>query len=503
MNHNKRTHSAAALLLAACIGPLPCVPAAASEAPAATAAEKAQAAEPDRTTAKTPAQLKAGCDRSVVKDCSRLADRYSWTARSFNKEEWKDDGLAADAALEHRYRLRACELGSVTDCGDAGRNFLSGEGVTKDVARAIQLLTRACDADDADACNALAGAYKDGTGVKADARIALELEERACRLGSGDECGALETAISDLYSTLGLPENSPARPLGAEVATCRRGDANACMRAALRYYNGQADDPDIDGSRAASLLAGACDGGIGDACWLLGNMLGQGVRMERKNVTAAAAIYLNGCNLQHGLSCSMLGDMYRRGIGVSRDVARADQLRESGCTFQSVVCPEGMRKTAEARRQPASAPAAPAPFTIVRARLGHDTVESIQRDIQARGGAPGKVNGPQNTINALTGDFRDGGPDIIAVNYDFNAAGSTGRLVALTIVRKRPVNDGGVSFASMVTERKAAVARDLGPLQQKSATEFTTTAGGVQATLHINDGTGYLYEVYKLAPSAP
>ena len=79
----------------------------------------------------------------------------------------------------------------------------------------------------------------------------------------------------------------------------------------------------------------------------------------------------------------------------------------------------------------------------------------------------------------------------MAVNYDFDAAGASGRLIAVTIARKPP--------GSLVEERKAAIAKEVGPLRQTSPTEFTAAGAGVQVTLTINPGTGFLYEGYKLA----
>jgi hypothetical protein len=288
------------------------------------------------------------------------------------------------------------------------------------------------------------------------------------------------------------------------------------MRAALRYYNGQYNEPDFDGSRTASPFAGACDGGIGEACWLLANMLSSGYIVKR-NDAAAAAIYRKGCSLDHGTSCSVLGDMLRRGVGVTRDVALADQLREKGCALASQACPEDMQKGAEARAKaaparvapPALAPAAPAaarrpaaaaPFAILRARLGVDTVDSVERDITARGGSPssGGSGLGKFRFNALSGDYRDAGPDIVAVNYDFDAAGASGRLIAVTIARMRPVNVTPAPYASLVAERQAAIAKDVGPLRQTSPTEFTTTANGVQVSVIVNPGSGFLYEVYRL-----
>ena len=63
----------------------------------------------------------------------------------------------------------------------------------------------------------------------------------------------------------------------------------------------------------------------------------------------------------------------------------------------------------------------------------------------------------------------------------------------------RPVNAGPEPYASLVAERKAAIAKDVGPLQQTSATEFTATTASIQATLHVNADTGYLYELYRLS----
>ena len=204
----------------------------------------------------------------------------------------------------------------------------------------------------------------------------------------------------------------------------------------------------------------------------------------------------------------MLSDMVRRGIGVPKDVVLADQLREKGCAHGAYVCPEDMQKAAEARAKaapvraaasaaPAAAaprPAMPAPFAIARARLGVDTVDSVERDIRARGGSPlfGGSGIGKFRFSALSGDYRDGGPDITAVNYDFDAAGASGRLIAVTIVRRRSVNVTPAPYAGLVEERKAAIAKEVGPLRQTSPTEFTAAGVGVQVTLTINPGTGFL-----------
>ncbi len=58
-------------------------------------------------------------------------------------------------------------------------------------------------------------------------------------------------------------------------------------------------------------------------------------------------------------------------------------------------------------------------------------------------------------------------------------------------------------YASLVAERKTAIAKDVGPLQQTSATELAASTADLQPTLHVNADAGFLYEVYRLsAPTA-
>jgi hypothetical protein len=94
----------------------------------------------------------------------------------------------------------------------------------------------------------------------------------------------------------------------------------------------------------------------------------------------------------------------------------------------------------------------------------------------------------------------------MAVNYDFDAAGPTGRLVAVSVSHSFAAY--GDAYKKLADERKALLAEDFGPLQQKSPTEFTAMGAGIQATMHTNADTGFLYETYRLsanmaAESAP
>jgi len=95
----------------------------------------------------------------------------------------------------------------------------------------------------------------------------------------------------------------------------------------------------------------------------------------------------------------------------------------------------------------------------------------------------------------MSGDYQDAGFDPLAVNYDFDASGPDGRLVAVTIVdRASAVPD----YETLLASRKAAAAAIAGPLQQKSETELVASGPGCQLRLLPNADTLFIREVYQL-----
>jgi len=146
---------------------------------------------------------------------------------------------------------------------------------------------------------------------------------------------------------------------------------------------------------------------------------------------------------------------------------------------------------------PAAKPANAA-CRIARVQPGVDTVASVERDILQRGGSPltggGSVLG-KFRMSTMSGDYQDAGTNVAAVNYDFDAAGPAGRLVAVTIVNHAY---SGPEYETMLASRKAAAAAIAGSLQQKSATELVASAPGCQLRLLPNADTWFIYEVYQL-----
>ncbi len=145
-----------------------------------------------------------------------------------------------------------------------------------------------------------------------------------------------------------------------------------------------------------------------------------------------------------------------------------------------------------------AAKAASANCVVAGVQLGVDTVANVERDIQARGGSP--LTGGSGVLGkfrmtAMSGDYQDAGFDPMAVNYDFDASGPDGRLVAVTIAN---MASAVPDYETLLASRKAAAAAIAGPLQQKSATELVASGPGCQLRLLPNADMSIIYEVYQL-----
>ena len=185
------------------------------------------------------------------------------------------------------------------------------------------------------------------------------------------------------------------------------------------------------------------------------------------------------------------------------EVASPDRIvEESGCVLVRVGAP-AVDSSAKATTGPSAAPAvatAAAPVRSLKEQLGVGTVASVERDIKARGGSPGSIRaGSQGlaTLSTMSGDYSDVGPYVTGVNYDFDGTGSAARLVAVTVVHSFGVF--GDAYRKVADERMVVLANDFGALQRKSATDYSSAAGGYELTLFEKPDTGYLYERYKLA----
>ena len=173
---------------------------------------------------------------------------------------------------------------------------------------------------------------------------------------------------------------------------------------------------------------------------------------------------------------------------------------DGSCALVRVGAPTA-KAAANATTGPGNARTAAKPASancvVAGVQLGVDTVANVEHDIQARGGSPltGGSGPAKYRVSTMSGDYQDAGFDPMAVNYDFDASGPDGRLVAVTIVnRASAVPD----YETLLASRRAAAAAIAGPLQQKSATELVASGPGCQLRLLPNADTLFIREEYQL-----
>ncbi|NOT25133.1 MAG: hypothetical protein HOP16_03420 [Acidobacteria bacterium] len=197
-----------------------------------------------------------------------------------------------------------------------------------------------------------------------------------------------------------------------------------------------------------------------------------------------------------------LGERYLRLLAFEFD--GRDRMRNDTCGFERVGAVAAAAAPVPSPG-PAAVPTAPTPgrsanpgCAVPTTQLGVATVASVQRDIEARGGGSPELQAgglASARMSDLSGSYSDVGPNIMAVNYDFDAESPAGKMVAVTIVRHA---DSAAQFAPMLAERKARITESVGPLQQNSETEFQASGASCRLRLITNPATAFLYEIYQL-----
>lgn len=452
---------------------------------------------PAQAAEESAAALQKRCDAKQADACVELGYRLEY-----------GKGMAKDASQALALYQQACDLKSGFGCKSVADAFKNGEGVAADAARAAGLYGKACDLEEAEACVELAMMHEKGEGVPKDASRFDSLFERGCKLGSG--------VCQDIaYFHHVLPYEGD----------CAKGDAEACSHIGDAYYGG----PDyliVKKDKAAEHFRKACDGNYAQACFMLGLLHSEGDGVNKDAAKAnelfrkAGDLSRKGCDgnsKDASWDCRRLGTLYKHGLGVAADPARAKILYDKSCQLgDKEACSLQVADAAAPRPKPsvaaapstsapaptAAAPAAAAPATnckLVNVVLGVDTVASVERDILRRGGTPSiggndRVN--YRRLSSLSGDYSDGGPEIMAVNYDFDAGPPSGKLVTVTVVRKVAF---GPPLNKLLADRKAYLTTAFGTLKSKSANESTGSRPGCTVALTGEPDTGYLYEVYSFA----
>lgn len=463
------------------------------------------------------------CSTQQPDPCLKLGRRYD-----------TGDGVPKDPAKAAALYGTACDAGAETvqACHWLAWLLMKGEGVPKDKAKAVALYTKACDGGYANGCYMLALFYNEGKELAKDDAKTVALLTKACN-------GWILAACTNLgyryQSGQGVTKDLP-KAAALYQKACSTDEPVACLNLGLLYMEGESVPKDQ--AKAAALFKIGCDAGNTGACHNFADLTLHGAGVT-KDEARGVALLQDNCAKGYAQSCNVLGSVYFGGTKVSKDLAKADAYFEkacagddaNGCYLHGLVldknlgvrtdkalaatqfakaCKLGEKKAcdrlaavpaapAQQSEPPAAAGSAASPCKFVRVLVGVDTVASVERDIQARGGSPltgGTGSEGKFRMSAMNGDYADAGPGVMAVNYDFDAAGPAGRLIAVTISRHV---DFGAPYVKLVADRKAALTKVFGALNSKSATEHSGSTAGCALTLHENPDGGWLYEVYRLS----
>lgn len=434
-----------------------------------------------RDASRAAALYKKACDANEPSACSNLGFLHNL-----------GEGVAKDETKATALFEKACTAGNAQACSLLGDQYGNGRGAAKDEAKAAVNYTKACDGGILVGCTQLGYYYRNGIGVAKDLPKAVALYQKACSAKEATAC--LNLALL-YHQGEGVPKDlAKAAPLYRTACDADVATVQACHWLAGLHMKGEGVPKDT--AKAVALYQKACDGKYAASCAVLGGFYYLGDNLP-KDHTKAAALYERACDGDSAIACYLLSLSYGAGDGVTPDKSKAATLRAKACKLgEQKACTE---QTAAVTTNAAPAAAKPANATckIARVQPGVDTVASVGRDIQARGGEPstGGTGPAKFRISALSGDYRDAGTDVMAVNYDFDAAGPAGRLVAVTIVNHA---NTGPNYEKLLASRKAAAATVAGPLQQKSATEFTASSPNCKLRFLPNADTWFIYEVYEL-----
>ena len=235
------------------------------------------------------------CEAGSGQGCSWQANVL---ARDASQGEFVDAARLGDVRVLY---VKACDMGAMDACGQAGALLATGTGGPSDPKGGFTLLDRACAAEQWQACANIGVMARDGLAHDADEASARRYFKLACD-------GEIATACNDLgimwmqMSDRGEGEQWRGPALRAFVKGCEIGEGGGCSNAArqLREGRGVPEDP----RRAYELALKGCDLGSAGGCFLASAMLasGDGVGVEER---AALLFAQKACDLGHVGACGV------------------------------------------------------------------------------------------------------------------------------------------------------------------------------------------------------
>jgi TPR repeat protein len=207
---------------------------------------------------------------------------------------------------------RGCELGSAVACAAWGGSFLFGVGVPRDPEKAIPYLKTGCDAGDRWGCHALCQELAKGRDVPKDEAAARPVCERAfslftrsCAQGYGDDCHNLASYYKDGLGVTADEDKARELELGSDEplrSACQAHHALSCASLASLYAS---PGGPRDLAAALEFQRKACDSSSAFSCFLYGEFLRKGRRVER-STGRAKAYYQRACDMEDVAACTAL-----------------------------------------------------------------------------------------------------------------------------------------------------------------------------------------------------
>ncbi len=202
---------------------------------------------------------------------------------------------------------------------------------SKQFDKAVEPLNKACVSDDKNALNAclrLGVLYSNGNGVPQNYQKAFELYSKAC---NGNEIGGC-LGLGVLYENgFGVKKNNNLAIQFYDQA-CKENVDLACQKqkALQNYRTGKNFYDNQQYKKAFDHLNLACDNDYMDACRMLGVLYSNGNGVS-KNLAKANELFSKSCDNNEMKACRNLGLLYANGDGVEKNYAKAAELFQKAC----------------------------------------------------------------------------------------------------------------------------------------------------------------------------
>lgn len=300
----------------------------------------------DKDQVKATANYKKACDNGGLGWCQNYGERAA-AGNGMAK-----DVNAALAALE-----KACLGGYGGSCGPGARLAIDKD----DHARAFKLAKKGCDDDEADACFRLGLLHDSGKGVpEKSVETAVKFFEQACKLESPVGCNNLANnkyagtgttaSKSEAFDLYKKACEGNAKELYVDACTkaakmAAEGDGTTKdVKAALTLYSRACEYKAADSCRMlpafnlqiggklddiAKVLEAQCKTGFDEACFAHADALSQ--TESEANKRRAYEIFRDACTRKSEVGCIRQADLLANGTGVSKDLAKAEELYKATC----------------------------------------------------------------------------------------------------------------------------------------------------------------------------